>query len=165
MQDTTTQFFFQALDIVRHDPILSGLAVLIIYFFIRTSLLSRRLNRLTRGGDGKTLEGTIKKLHERTLVLEAHAKKTELGLENLDERLQTSLRGVAVLRFDPFQNAGGQQSFSTALLNERGDGVVLSGIHSRDGVRVYAKEVKEFKSDHELSEEETQALKKAEEKI
>lgn len=165
MQDTILSFLTQALEVVRHDPILSGLAVLIIYFFIRTSLLSRRLNRLTRGGDGKTLEGTIKKLHERTLLLEDHAKKTELGLENLDERLQGSIRGVAVLRFDPFQNAGGQQSFSTALLNERGDGVVLSGIHSRDGVRVYAKEVKEFKSDHELSEEETQALKKAQEKI
>lgn len=165
MQEPTIQFLTQALDLVRHDPILSGLAVLIIYFFIRTSLLSRRLNRLTRGGDGKTLEGTIKKLHERTLLLEAHAKKTELGLENLDERLQGSIRGVAVLRFDPFQNAGGQQSFSTALLNELGDGVVLSGIHSRDGVRVYAKEVKEFKSDHELSEEEQRAMESARKKV
>jgi hypothetical protein len=66
--------------------------------------------------------------------------------------------GVSVKRFDPFQNAGGQQSFASALLNEKGDGVVLSGIHSRDGVRVYAKEVKKFASERELSEEETGAI-------
>lgn len=153
-----TEYALFALNVVRNDLILSGLAVLVLFSFIRTFFLSRRLTRLMRGGDGKTLEDTIKKLHERVSALEGHAETVERALENVDERLQTSLRGVAVERFDPFQNAGGQQSFATALLNEHGDGVVFSGIHSRDGVRVYAKEVATFTSERELSEEESRAI-------
>lgn len=155
---SVTEYVLLALDVVRNDLILSGLTVLVLFSFIRTFFLSRRLTRLMRGGDGKTLEGTIKKLQERVSALETHAETVERALENVDGRLQTSLRGVSVERFDPFQNAGGQQSFATALLNEQGDGVVLSGIHSRDGVRVYAKEVATFKSERELSEEESRAI-------
>lgn len=159
------EYLVLVLDAVRSEPILSGLAVLIIYFFIRTFFLSRRITRLTKGGDGKSLEGTIKTLGARVHALETHAKTAESALENLDGRMQGALRGVATERFDPYGNAGGRQSFATALLNEKGDGVVVSGIHSRDGVRVYAKEVKEFTSEHELSEEEMKAIKRAREKL
>lgn len=158
---SVTEYALLALDVVRNDLILSGLAVLVLFSFIRTFFLSHRLTRLMRGGDGKTLEGTIKKLQERVNALETHAETVERALENVDGRLQTSLRGVSVERFDPFHNAGGQQSFATALLNEQGNGVVLSGIHSRDGVRVYAKEVATFTSERELSEEESRAIKAA----
>ncbi|MEK7613771.1 MAG: DUF4446 family protein [Patescibacteria group bacterium] len=155
--EIVSEYTLMVLNLIRYEPILSGLAVLLLYSLIRTSLLSRRLTKLTKGGDGKTLEGTIKKLGDRTTALETHAKTTEVALENVDERLQGAVRGVAVERFDPFGNSG-QQSFATALLNEKGDGVVLSGIHSRDGVRVYAKEIKQFKSERELSEEEAKAV-------
>jgi len=159
--DIVSEYALLALSAVRNEPILSGLVVLIIYFFIRTFFLSRRITRLTKGGDGKSLEGTIKALCERVSALEAHAKTAETALENLDDRMRGAVRGIATERFDPFGNAGGQQSFTTALLNEKGDGVVVSGIHVRDGVRVYAKEIAGLTSKHELSEEEKQAIKKA----
>ncbi len=162
---SVTEYTLFALDVVRNDLILSGLAVLVLFSFIRTFFLSRRITKLVRGGDGKTLEGTIKKLQERVATLETHAKTVERALENVDGRLQTAVRGVAVERFDPFQNAGGQQSFATALLNEHGDGVVFSGIHSRDGVRMYAKEVKKFTSERELSDEESRAITDAQETL
>jgi hypothetical protein len=91
--------------------------------------------------------------------------KSEKGFENLDQRLSTSVRSVAMKRFDPFAGAGGQQSFATAYLNEKGDGVIISGIHSRDGVRVYAKEISNFKSERELSEEERGAVEEAKKKL
>ncbi|MBI3573673.1 DUF4446 family protein [Candidatus Kaiserbacteria bacterium] len=147
------------------NPVLSGLAILILLAFIQNFLLLRRLRKLVRGGDGKSLEGTINKLGERMGALEAHAVKAEKAFDNLDTRLSTSVRGVSVKRFDPFKNAGGQQSFATALLNEKGHGVVLSGIHSRDGVRVYAKDVANFKSERELSEEERDAIEDAKKKL
>ena len=159
--DIVQEYLVLLFNALRYEPILSGLAVLVIFAFIRTFFLGRRITRLTKGGDGKTLEGTIKTLGERVGALETHAKKTELALKNLDTRMQGTLRGVSVERFDPFQNAGGQQSFTTAFLNEKGDGVVISGIHSRDIVRVYAKEITGFASKHELSEEEKQSIKKA----
>lgn len=158
--DIVSEYGGALLNAIRYEPILSGLAVLVLYAFIRTFFLSRRITRLTRGGDGKSLEGTIKKLSERVEALEAHAKKTESTLNNLDGRVVRAIQGVSVERFDPFGNSG-QQSFATALLNEQGDGVVISGIHSRDGVRVYAKEVKECKSERELSEEEANAISRA----
>lgn len=143
------------------SPILSGLAILVIFSLLQDFFLFRRLRRLVRGGDGKSLEGTIKKLNERVSNLETHALKAEAAFENVDARLGTAVRSVSVKRFDPFQNAGGQQSFATALLDEQGSGVVISGIHARDGVRVYAKNVSKFKSERELSEEEEGAIEEA----
>lgn len=132
---------------------------------VQVLLLSRRVARLTRGASGASLESTISALGTATTLLESHAKTTESALNNLDTRLQSALRSVSVRRFDPFQNAGGQQSFATALLNERGDGVVLSGIHARDSVRVYAKNVTRFASERELSDEEARAIDDAKKQL
>jgi len=153
------------LDVLSENPVVFVLILVVFLLIIQIVLLTIRINRLTRGGDGKSLEGTIRKVTERVGILEAHAKTAETALENLDGRMQGAVRGVATERFDPFQNAGGQQSFATAFLNEQGDGVVVSGIHVRDGVRVYAKTVKAFASERELSEEEQSAIKKAKESL
>jgi hypothetical protein len=158
-----------AFDVVYHQllsglstsPILSGLVILVAFSLIQDFFLFRRLRRLVRGGDGKSLEGTIRKLSERVGNLETHAVKAEAAFENVDARLATAVRGVSVKRFDPFQNAGGQQSFATALLDEKGAGVVISGIHARDGVRVYAKSISKFTSERELSGEEEDAIEAA----
>lgn len=150
---------------IQTDPLLDIVALLLIFALIRTVMLSRRITILTRGGDGKSLESAIKGLHERASALETHAKTAETALNNLDTRIQGSIRGVAVKRFDPFQNSGGQQSFATSFLDEHGNGAVVSGIHARDGVRVYAKEVKNFSSDRELSDEERGAIAEAQKKL
>jgi len=157
--------FHRVLAGMSSDPIISGLAILVLFSLLQDFFLFRRLRRLVRGGDGKTLEGTIRKLDERVGALETHAVKATTAFDNIDERLQTSVRAVSLNRFDPFKNAGGQQSFTTALLNEKGDGIVVSGIHSRDGVRVYAKDVTKFKSERDLSEEEVSAIAEAKKKL
>jgi len=163
--DSLVQAFMNVLSVVQHNPAPSAFAVIIILLVIQNILLGRRITRLTQGADGISLEGTIHTLGERADVLERYARSSSQKIKDIDERLQTSVRGVAVERFDPFQNAGGQQSFATALLNEHGDGIVLSGIHSRDGVRVYAKDVKGFKSERELSEEEQKAITQAQKNL
>ncbi|MBY0539216.1 DUF4446 family protein [Patescibacteria group bacterium] len=149
------QFFLA--DVVAH-PLTTILAVFSFILLIAVVWLAHRIDVLTRGGDGKSIESTLTALSLRVEKLERHASAATEGLKNHEERIQRAVSGVSVKRFDPFQNAGGQQSFASALLNENGDGVVLSGIHSRDGVRVYAKEVKKFASERELSEEETGAI-------
>lgn len=132
---------------------------------IALTLLSLRISNLTKGADGKSLENAIRSLHTRVEKLEAHAGKTNAEISGIDRRVTRAVQGVSVERFDPFQNAGGQQSFATALLNEKGDGIVISGIHSRDGVRVYAKEVSGYSSERELSEEESRAIAEAKKKL
>ncbi|MES2135019.1 MAG: DUF4446 family protein [Patescibacteria group bacterium] len=156
--DIVVQHIIEA---IEGNPVLSGLTILVVWALIQDFFLFRRLRRLVRGGDGKTLEGTIRKLQERVGELEAHALKSATAFDNIDARLEKSIRGIAVRRFDPFGGEGGQQSFIVALLNEQGDGTVLSGIHARDGVRVYAKAVKKFVSERELSEEEKGAIEEA----
>ena len=147
--------------LVQAEPITSALTVLVVVLLIFTMWLSARVSKLTKGSDGRSLEGTIKALSERTSALESYARKNQQTVSTMEVRLARSVQSIATERFDPFQNSGGQQSFATAFLNEHGDGVIVSGIHSRDHMRVYAKPVVKFASERELSEEEAKAIAKA----
>src|SRR5436305_5400931 len=72
--------------------------------------------------------------------------------------LSDALRHVAVVRYDAFGDMGGRLSFSAALLDDAGDGIVLTSINGRSETRTYAKGVKGGDSDHSLSPEEQQAI-------
>jgi hypothetical protein len=72
--------------------------------------------------------------------------------------LSDALRHVAVVRYDAFGDMGGRMSFSAALLDDAGDGLVLTSINGRSETRTYAKGVKAGSSDHSLSPEEEQAI-------
>jgi hypothetical protein len=76
----------------------------------------------------------------------------------LRQRASTLLGAPGVVRYDAFDVPGGQQSFSVALLNEAGDGLVLTGLNSRTETRVYAKPVIGTGSAHNLSDEEQRAI-------
>jgi hypothetical protein len=147
-------------DITAH-PLTALLGIFTLVLLGIVFWLSHRLDRLTRGGNGNSIESTLVSLSERLKKLESHASGATKRLHNHEERIERAVSGVSIKRFDPFGGTGGQQSFATALLNEKGDGIVISGIHARDGVRVYAKEVKNFTSERELSEEERIAIDEA----
>ncbi len=147
------------------DPLITALGALVCVLLLFTLLLFRKVRLLTRGGDGTSFESSVRALHTRIGALEQHAEKTELALNNLDARVGRSVRGLATKRFDPFGATQGQQSFATALVDEHGDGIIISGIHARDNVRVYAKELKQFTSERELSTEESAALSDARAKL
>lgn len=68
---------------------------------------------------------------------------------------------VELLRYNPYGDTGGDQSFSVALLDARGNGLVLTSLHSRAGTRVYCKEIRGGGSSLELSREEKEVIKKA----
>jgi hypothetical protein len=84
-----------------------------------------------------------------------------LGLRQEVAALQAegaaALRHLAVVRYDAFADSGGQLSWSAALLDDRGDGVVLTAIHGRQDARTYAKNITGW-SGEQLSPEETQAV-------
>ena len=71
--------------------------------------------------------------------------------------MKKAVQRVGVLRYRAFEDAG-EQSFAVALLDEAGDGVVLSGLHHRNGVRVYAKPVEKEDSSFALTDEERKAI-------
>ena len=72
-----------------------------------------------------------------------------------------ALRHVALVRYDAFGEMGGHLSWSVALLDDRGDGVLLTSIHGRSDARTYAKSVSGWSSDQQLSPEELEAVENA----
>jgi hypothetical protein len=80
------------------------------------------------------------------------------GLARTRAELADALRHVAVVRYDAFPDMGGRLSFSVALLDDAGDGLVLTSINGRSETRTYAKGVKGGGSEHQLSPEEEQAI-------
>ena len=100
----------------------------------------------------------IGRLHQEVRRL-GHARPVGAGdLAALRSDLEQALRHVAVVRYDAFGDMGGRLSFSAALVDDRGDGLVFSSIHARGESRTYAKGVVGGSSDATLTPEEQQAL-------
>lgn len=104
-------------------------------------------------------------------VLDGQARKIERleqavrTLNKTDKRqqglIEGSVQNVALLRYDAFEDVGGRLSFSCAMLDDRGSGVVLTSINGRQETRVYAKPIAEGRSSYNLSSEEEEAIRQA----
>ena len=122
--------------------------------------LKIRLRRLALGSSG-SFEESLAILARQAEEAREFRAELERYLKLAEARLRTSVRGVGVVRFNPFTTQGGNQSFSAAFLDEQGSGVVLSTLYARDRVGVYAKPVDNGSSSFELTEEEKEAISKA----
>lgn len=108
----------------------------------RVKNLEKKLSVFLTGKDGQSLEGVL--LETRGTVQSLDEDIQELfsisnGLHQLGTR---SFHKSAVMRFNPFKEVGGNQSYAVALLNGKNSGVVFSSLHTREGTRAYAKPVK-----------------------
>ncbi len=83
------------------------------------------------------------------------------GEKRLGSALRASVRRIGLVRFDAFEDMGGRLSFSAALLDDNGDGIVITSINGRQDTRCYAKTVQRGTSVHNLSDEEDQAIREA----
>jgi hypothetical protein len=95
-------------------------------------------------------------------------KKTQEQLEVLSQKLadlqkksKLSVQRVGMVRFNPFNEVGSNQSFSLALLDDNNDGLVLTSLYTRQENRIYGKPIKAGSSEYTLSNEEKQAIEKA----
>ena len=135
----------------------AALVVLVLWMFS----LQNRISKLLAGKSGINLEDTINK--NASSIDELFRARTEIKAELavFDERIKKKLHGAKTVRFNPFQGtgSGGNQSFATALLDEKGDGVVLSSLYSREKLSIFAKPVKNRVSEFELTDEEQEVLK------
>lgn len=134
------------------------LGIISIALVIQNILFKKRLKAFMRGSNGKSLEGTmesmIRSMESIQNTFDQHAQR----LDTLDHKTARSIQGVATLRFNPFKNAGGNNSFATAFSNEHGDGVIISTLYSRERVSMFAKPIQNWTSEYELTAEEQDAL-------
>lgn len=128
-------------------------------------LLLVQIGRLRRAYDALVPAGSFVEVAEAStrtaasLRREVDALRTELAMVRTD--VAGSLRHVAVVRYDAFADLGGQLSFSAALLDDAGDGLVITSINGRSETRSYAKGVAAGRSEHALSPEEQEAMSRA----
>ncbi len=137
----------------------------ITYLQIQLSETKKRLDNFCIGKSGKNLEELIVCCSKG--VEELENKNREL-LKKVVENNNIALNGiqhVGVVRFNPFRDIGGDQSFSIALLNAHKDGLVISSLFTESGVRIYTKSINDGTSKHQLSEEENKAIQQSSKSI
>ena len=135
--------------------------VVVGVLFLRFRDFGRQHAQLVAGEEVPSIEEIVLK-HKKTLL--SHNKNLkELGkiLEELVDKNRLNIQKAALVRFNPFAEAGGNMSFALALLDGNDSGIVISSLHAREGTRIYGKNIAQGKSDAHLTEEEKQAIEKA----
>jgi len=124
-------------------------------------ITEKRLKRFFLGKKARDLEDAIEILEENMARLKNATEKGEKEITTINQKLKKSIRGLETVRFNPFPDQGSNQSFAIGMLNEEKDGVVISSLYSRERMSIFAKPIKNGKSEYELSAEEKEALEKA----
>lgn len=117
----------------------------------------KRLLSLSESGDQATLADFLSRLEQQGTRLGA----VEGTLAQVQGLLPHTIQGYGVQRYQGFANVGGDQSFSIALVDGQGSGLLLSGLHGRDETRVYAKPLVQWRASYTLSAEEQDVLARA----
>lgn len=129
------------------------------YFVLQSRKFTTSLFGDTRKSELKEI---LQEHINRVGMVQVRLKDVEKMVSDVEMSSQRHLSKMGVVRFNPFDDTGGDQSFVLALLDERNDGVVISSLHGRQRTRMYAKPVKAGEAaDYELSEEEKEAIRKA----
>lgn len=119
---------------------------------------NRRIHALTQGVEGSNLEEVLTAHLEKVKQAEQRMDVLEQAVAILQAQMPECLQRAHLVRYDAFEDVGGEQSFSLALLNRRGDGILLTSVYSRLDVRVYAKALRDGRASHALSQEEERVL-------
>ena len=145
------------------DLILIAILFLLVFIFgLIVFKLYRHYTALTANVSQKDL---ISSLNHLISISENNSENLKSLSEKLDSEIKENkkhLQKIGFNRYNPFTDTGGDQSFSLSLLDENGDGVVISSLHSRENTRLYAKKVESGKVQNQaLSKEEIQVIKEA----
>ena len=145
-----------------------GLAALSLALVVWLALLQRSVSGLRRRlrlvlpeGGSATLDQVLERQLERVETLAQRLDAVNKLQHELEELTHRTIQKVGIVRYNPFADSGGDQSFAIALLDSLGNGVVISSLHSRAETRVFAKPVQAGRSRYPLSDEEQDAIKKA----
>ena len=127
----------------------------------RVRRLGARLESITQGSDEQSLEAVLGSHLDRVRQVVKDVDVVAARAAVIERDLRSTFGRIGLVRFNPFEDTGGNQSFALALLDGRGDGFVVSSLHARAGTRVYAKAISNGASEAALSDEEGEALRQA----
>ena len=148
--------------------ILTGVVLLVffmwnVYLNYNLSKIKKRTRSFFANSEAKDLEEIIYKQIKKTNEVDGEIKKLIEDNIKIRENMAKCVQKVGVVRFNPFGDVGGNQSFAIALLDKYLSGATILSLYSRDGVKVYSKQIVEGKSEYKLSKEEEEAIRIADE--
>lgn len=152
---------FDTVPTLASQLVVPGLLVLILILLAWIVYLEIRLGRLFRGKKATDFEGIIADIGQAIDELFDQTKKGSERLIEVENKLRRTLSKFHTVRFNPFKDHGGNQSFATCLMDDGGNGVVVSSIYTRDKVSVYAKPLINQQSTYELTNEERESITEA----
>jgi hypothetical protein len=141
--------------------LLAVLVGIVVWLALRLRRAEEGYRTLTAGTSAGNLESI---LEEHVLqVRQATERVSELNelTHQMEYASRSHIQRLGFLRFNPFRDSGGDQSFAVALADQDGNGVVISSLHGRDSTRVYAKPLATWESAYPLTDEERLAIRQA----
>lgn len=148
--------------------VLLGLMLLFSFSLIIFIIINSRMNNLVnyyqkmlRGMEGKNLEEMLYACLEQSRGAAAKVEELSITVENLQQQTDDCLQRTALIRFNAFEDTGGEMSFALALLDRNANGLIISNLYSRQESHVYLRSVKEGKAASYLLPQEQQALEEA----
>ena len=135
--------------------------ILLIVFIIKEEKLRKKYQIFMRGKEATSLEQDIIDLYNDNKELKERITQNRKDIKILYKREQKDLQRIGLVRYDAYQQMGGNLSFVLALLNEDNDGFVINSVHSTEGCYMYIKDIKSGSCEIELGKEEREALEEA----
>lgn len=127
--------------------------------------LKRHYNKLIKRTDKKTLTEILAKILNEIALTDKKISELAQKIEEVDKSGFSHLQKVGLVRFNPFEEVGSDQSFVICLLDAFNNGIVLTSLTSRSGTRWYGKTIKKGEGvEHDFSKEEKEALRQAQSK-
>lgn len=147
------------------DIFVISIACLGIWLTVITVILFRTLshyNKLTAGVSSKTMQEVLSLILKKQETTTKDISLLQQALRYVEADGKLHLQHIGIVRFNPFSDTGGSQSFTIAMLDGKDNGIIMTSLYARTGNRWYIKHIKEGQcSDVELSKEEESAIKKA----
>lgn len=148
--------------IISLGVLLSLILIFLLFLFFRTRRICKTSQAFFSGKNGADLEQIILSQQKEIQSLDKDIQELFEASNKIYTLAHHGLHKVSVVRFNPFKELGGNQSFVVALLDGNKSGVVISSLHTREGTRIYSKPILEGKSEkYTLTEEEKEAIKSA----
>ncbi len=170
MENTINSSFLNTIGLPNFDLgyLLIGMAVIIIILLIvlvmlivqikKVGKLEKRLDKFVTGKDGSSLEEEIVSLFEDNKFLKDSTEKNKKDIRILYKNMESAYQKMGLVKYDAFNQMGGQLSFCLAMLDENNNGFIINSVHSTEGCYVYTKEIKQGQSDISLGKEEEEAM-------
>ncbi len=130
------------------------LSLLVLILIIQNIFLRKKYKKIFKQNNGLSIENVLSGHLSRTDDIENKIKELFSNILKIENHSKNLINSAKIKRYNPFKDSGSDQSFTISLLDGKNSGLLLTGLHSREGIMIYAKPVKNGVSQYKLSNEE-----------